>query len=98
MKTLDEWLETIPEDEKDKIALPEVWNAAVEATMAVMDRRLAKVEFQLHSTSAHDAKVSVCFVDLVSRKTILESGPWHVLHGNVITVPEPIVLQVGAAE
>ena len=33
MHPLDEWLETIPEDEKDKIALPEVWNAAVDATM-----------------------------------------------------------------
>ena len=98
MKTLDEWFEAIPDDEKDKIALPEVWNAAVEATMAVMDRRLAKVEFKLHSTTGHDAKVSVYFADLISGKTMFESGPWHVPHGNVITVSEPVVLNVEMAE
>ncbi len=32
----DAWLETIPEDERDKIALPEVWDAAVDATMEAL--------------------------------------------------------------
>jgi len=29
----DDWLITIPEEDLDKIALPDVWNAAIDATI-----------------------------------------------------------------
>ena len=31
--TLDDWLSLIPEDERSMITLPEVWNAAIQATI-----------------------------------------------------------------
>jgi len=34
--TFDDWLEKIPTDERDMIALPDVWRAAVDATIAAL--------------------------------------------------------------
>lgn len=36
MKTFHEWFETIPKDELDKIALSDVWRAAVDATIEAL--------------------------------------------------------------
>ena len=94
MKTLDEWLETIPEDERDKIALPDVWEAAINSIMKTMDKGLARVEFKVHSTTSDVAKVSVCLLDIVSGEKIYESGLWHVLHGNVVAVAEPLRVEM----
>jgi len=94
MHPLDEWLETIPEDERDKIALPDVWEAAINAIMKVMDKGLARVEFKVHSTTSDAAKVSVCLADIVSGEKFYESGPWHVPHGNVVTMAEPLKVKM----
>ena len=55
IKTFDDWMESIPEDERDKIALPEVWNAAVDATFdALIEEACINEDYRIEWTRIKD--------------------------------------------